>query len=97
MQELAASYLEHFDMTFGEDARIVLSGDAPDDLVLLARSVEEMFGPGKLVCLFEALSVVADAELPHCAEVDVKVCPLDLYFIVVDYLGSRAFPNQGGV
>jgi len=93
MQELAASYLDHFDMSFGENPGISLAADAPEDLVLLAEGIEQMFGPGRLVCLFEALSVVADSELPHCAEVDAKVCPLDLYFVVVDYLGTRAFPT----
>ncbi|GFK95401.1 hypothetical protein NNJEOMEG_03264 [Fundidesulfovibrio magnetotacticus] len=93
MQDLAASYLEHFEMNFGEDSSVELSGKAPEDLKLLASGIEEMFGPGRLPSLFEALSVVADSELPHCAEVDVKVCPLDLYFVVLDFLGARAFPT----
>jgi len=97
MQELAANYLEHFTVDFGEHARIGLDAAAPEDLQELVRVIGETFGPEKLVCLFEALSVAAESDLPHLAEVDEKVCPLDIYFVVVDFLGAKAFSTHGGV
>jgi hypothetical protein len=89
MQELAADYLEHFTVDIGEEIRVGLDDSAPQDLLDLDRLVRDMFGPDRQVCLYEALSTAAESEFPPCAEVDEKVCPLDLYFVVVDYLGNR--------
>lgn len=97
MQELAANYLEHFSVDIGERIRVDLSESAPEDLLELYRLIEDMFGPEKLVCVYEALSVAADSDLPHCAEIDEKVCPLGIYYLVIDFLGARAFPTHGGV
>jgi len=97
MQALAADYLEHFTVEFSGVAEVSLSDSAPEDLIELDRLIGVTFGPGKLVCVYEALSVAAESEMPYCAEVDEKVCPLDIYFVVLDYLGARAFPTHGGV
>lgn len=97
MQELAANYLEHFTLDFGDQVNVSLAGAAPEDLLELERFIREQYGSDKIVCLYEALCVVADSELPHCAEVDEKVCPLEIYYRVVDFLGARAFPANGGV
>jgi len=96
MQELAADYLEHFSVVFGEESGVRLDDDAPRDLLELTRLVAELFGPGNEAALFEALSVASESELPHLAEVDEKVCPLDLYFVVLDFLGTRVFATDGG-
>ncbi|MFP5222129.1 MAG: hypothetical protein ACLGSA_07555 [Acidobacteriota bacterium] len=93
MQELAARYLEHFSIDFDGGARVSLESTAPDELKELDRVISDLFGPDKQVCVYEALCVAAEAELPHCAEIDEKVCPLDLYFVVVDFLGAQAFPT----
>lgn len=90
MQELAASYLEHFSVSFGDKPEIVLAPNAPEGLRQLDRHITSLFGPGKLVCVFEALNVAADSEMPFLAEIDQKVCPLDIYHIVLEYLGERA-------
>lgn len=97
MQELAADYLEHFTVDIGEVIHVDLDESAPEDLLELDRLVRDMFGPGKQVCLYEALSTAAESEFPPCAEIDEKVCPLDLYFVVVDFLGNRAVATDGGV
>ncbi len=97
MQELAADYLEHFSIDIGEKVRVSLADSAPEDLQELGRLIGTSFGPDKLVCVYEALCVIADSDLPHCAEVDEKVCPLDIYFVVIDFLGARAYPTHGGV
>ena len=96
MQELAARYLEHFTIDFGESARVGLEGSAPDELKELDQLISDLFGPEKLVCVYEALCVAAETDMPHCAEIDEKVCPLDIYYVVVDFLGARAFPTNGG-
>ena len=97
MQALAANYLEHFTVDFGAQARVGLSERAPEDLKELGRLIQDLFGTGKLVCVYEALCVAADSDLPHCAEVDEKICPLDVYYMVLDFLGARAIPTHGGV
>lgn len=97
MQELAADYLEHFSLEFGEEVRVSLSDTAPEDLHELDRLIRDNFGPDRLTCVYEALCVAAESELPHCAEVDEKVCPLDIYFVVIDFLGAKAYPTHGGV
>jgi len=96
MQELAADYLEHFTMDVGDEIHIGLNDSAPEALLELDRLIKDMFGPGKLVSLYEALSTAAESEFPPCAEIDEKVCPLDLYFVVVDFLGHKAVPTDGG-
>uniref|UniRef100_A0A7C4EHS3 Uncharacterized protein n=1 Tax=Fundidesulfovibrio putealis TaxID=270496 RepID=A0A7C4EHS3_9BACT len=96
MQALAADYLEHFSVDFTDGVAVRLAGSAPEDLVELDRLIGDVFGPGNLVCVYEALCVAADSDLPHCADVDEKVCPLDIYFVVIDFLGARAFPANGG-
>jgi hypothetical protein len=96
MQELAANYLEHFTVELGEYPSIVLDDAAPESLLELDRLIRDTFGPGNLVSVYEALSAAAESELPHCAEVDEKVCPLDIYFFVLDFLGTKAFSAHGG-
>ncbi|MFP5239243.1 MAG: hypothetical protein ACLGQW_05365 [Acidobacteriota bacterium] len=96
MQDLAADYLDHFSVTFGEGAGVRLDGDAPKDLMELVRLVDDLFGPGNEAALFEALSIASESELPHLAEVDEKVCPADLYFVVLDFLGTRVYATDGG-
>jgi hypothetical protein len=96
MQGLAANYLDHFTVDLGNQVQVSLAETAPEDLQELDRLITDLFGPEKLVCVYEALCVAADSELPHCAEVDEKVCPLDIFFVVLDFLGARIFPTHGG-
>jgi hypothetical protein len=96
MQGLAANYLDHFTVDLGNRIQVSLAKTAPEDLQELDRLIMDLFGPEKLVCVYEALCVAADSELPHCAEVDEKVCPLDIFFVVLDFLGARVVPTHGG-
>uniref|UniRef100_A0A7C4EK44 Uncharacterized protein n=1 Tax=Fundidesulfovibrio putealis TaxID=270496 RepID=A0A7C4EK44_9BACT len=97
MQDLAAQYLEHFSLDMEQGAQVCLDQSAPVELQELSQLVCAMCGGDATVSLFEALSVCADSEMPYLAEVDEKVCPLDLYYVVLDYLGTHAFPTDGGV
>lgn len=90
MQQLAASYLEHFEIDFSEGVEVRLAKDAPLDLVEIVSQLRDVYGPQCLVCVYEALNVAADSDMPHMAEVDEKVCPLDLYYILMDYLSARS-------
>ena len=90
MQHLAASYLEHFEIDFSQGVDVRLAEDAPADLVEIVSQILDVYGPKSLVCVYEALNVAADSDLPHMAEVDEKVCPLDLYYILMDYLSARS-------
>lgn len=96
MQELATDYLGHFSIDLEGGSGVDLDESAPQDLRELAGLIEETHGPGNLPALFEALSIAADSEMPFLAEVDEKVCPLDIYYVVLDFLSARAFPTDGG-
>ena len=96
MRNLAASYLEHFDVDFGLAPSLRLAVTAPQELKELAGLIADLFGQDKLVCIYEALSAAADSDLPHCAEIDEKVCPMDVYYVVLDFLAAHAFPSNGG-
>ena len=89
MQQLAASYLEHFEIDFSQGVEVRLAEDAPEELVEIVSQICDVYGPKSTVCVYEALNVAADSDLPHLAEVDEKVCPLELYHILIDYLSVR--------
>lgn len=87
MQEKALGYLDYFELELtGEGMRITLAEDAPRELSDLARKA---CGPDEkdlLVCLYEALTCIAEAETPeHCA-IDEKVCPIDTFQTVLEAL-----------
>jgi len=89
MRTLASRYLDHFDIDLGPTPTVTLSKHAPDDLRELDRLVAEIFGPGHLVGVYEALSKAAETDFPHLEPVDENVCPMDVYFFVLDFLGTR--------
>jgi len=89
MQHLAAIFLEHFEIDFTQGVAVRLAGDAPEDLAEFVAHIYEVYGPNSLVCVYEALNVAADSDMPHLAEVDEKVCPLDIYYILIDFLSAR--------
>lgn len=89
MQELAASYLEYFEFDFSQGVAVRLAQDAPPDLAAFVSQICDAYGPHSLVCVYEALSVAAGSSLPHMAEVDEKVCPLALYYILIDFLSAH--------
>ena len=90
MQQLAAIYLEHFEIDFSQGVEVRLAEDAPPELVEFVSQILDVYGPQSLVCVYEGLNVAADSDLPHMAEVDEKVCPLELYYILMDYLSARS-------
>lgn len=87
MQEKALGYLDYFELELtGEGMVVTLAEDAPHDLQDLARVICGPDQEGLLVCLYEALTCVAEAETPeHCA-IDEKVCPIDTFQTVVEAL-----------
>ena len=89
MQQLAASYLEYFEFDFSQDGAVSLAQDAPQELAALVLQLCESFGPQTLISVYEGLSVVAGSSLPHLAEVDEKVCPLAVYYILIDFLSAH--------
>ncbi|WP_035261798.1 hypothetical protein [Desulfonatronum lacustre] len=87
MQEKALGYLDYFELELtGEGMRITLAEDAPRELLDLAREVCGPDGEGLLVCLYEALTCIAEAEAPEYCAIDEKVCPSDTFHIVVEAL-----------
>ncbi|SMP45267.1 hypothetical protein SAMN06295888_103108 [Desulfonatronum zhilinae] len=87
MQEKALGYLDYFELELtGEGMRITLAEDAPRELLDLAREVCGPDGEGLLVCLYEALTCLAEAEAPEYCAIDEKVCPSDTFHIVVEAL-----------
>jgi hypothetical protein len=96
MQGLAANYLSFFKVDFNENPSLVLDAAAPEDLRELVGLIRDIFGPGNIVSVYEALSVAAESEQPQDAEVDEKVCPLEIYYFVVDFLGMKALSAHGG-
>lgn len=86
MQDRAVAYMEHFQFDFaGGDATLSLGEEAPEELRLLVEALCPDHSPACLTSLFEALTVIAEfGEEP--AEIDEKVCPLDRYLSVIEYL-----------
>ncbi|WP_152512938.1 hypothetical protein [Desulfovibrio sp. X2] len=84
VQDAASELLAAFDLDFGDTGMTVrLSEDAPDLAADLAEKVFGGRGPDELVRLFEALSVISEADDPRTAEVDEKVCPEPAYRVLL--------------
>lgn len=90
MRELAEHYLSYF--VFEPDCHPALSvrSDAPEDLKRLIEIACSPLGDGASACAFEALNAFVDADDPFFPDVDEKVCPLDMYAVVVDILSQQA-------
>ncbi|WP_035272215.1 hypothetical protein [Desulfonatronum thiodismutans] len=87
MQEEALGYLDYFELELtGEGMRITLAEDAPRKLLDLAREVCGSDEEGLLVCLYEALTCIAEAETAEYCAIDEKVCPADTFQTVVEAL-----------
>ncbi|PTN31685.1 hypothetical protein [Desulfonatronum sp. SC1] len=87
MQEKSLGYLDYFELELtGEGMRIMLAEDAPRELLDLAREVCGPDEEGLLVCLYEALTCIAEAEAPEYCAIDEKVCPSNMFENVVEAL-----------
>ncbi len=87
MQEKALGYLDYFELELaGEGLRVTLAEDAPRALLDLAREVCGPREEGLLVCLYEALTCIAEAEAPEYCAIDEKVCPSGTFQAVVEAL-----------
>lgn len=86
MKDRAAAYMEHFEFDFsGGETGLSVGEEAPEDLALLVEALCPDRSPACLTSLYEALTVIAESgEEP--AEIDEKVCPLELYHSVIEYL-----------
>ena len=84
MRETAKKYLECFDLEFTtEGVQVKLNEDAPLTLLNLVSRIRGTHGAETLVCVFEALNCVADADSPSCCEIDEKICSSDILRIVL--------------
>lgn len=87
MQEMARGFLEFFVFDFtdsGVHARIV--PDAPGALMELTRKAGAQDDPSLLVCVYEGLHSIAEAESPFSCVIDEKVCPPELFYQMLDDL-----------
>lgn len=91
MKATAAAFLEHFDFDFsGNGPAVVPAADAPEALTRLVDAVAAEAGADAATCVYEALSILAEAEDPRLTEVDEKVCPLSTYRLVVEHVERAA-------
>ncbi len=80
LQDIAQEMLAAFDLDFGDSGLSVqLSPDAPPFVPEIAERVFGSRNPDDLVRLFEALSVVSEADDPALCEIDEKICSLASY------------------
>lgn len=86
MKDRAAAYLEHFEFDFADgEAGLSLGEAAPEELALLVEALCPDRSPACLTSLYEALTVIAESgEEP--AEIDEKVCSLEIYHSIIEYL-----------
>ncbi|GAB6059998.1 hypothetical protein [Desulfonatronum parangueonense] len=88
MREKAKQYLEYFTLEFCRDEmQIRLAEDAPRPLSKLVSRIESG-NENVLVCIYEALNSIADADAPSCCEFDEKVCPEEIFRSVLAELGK---------
>jgi hypothetical protein len=91
MQELAKSFLEYFDFVFTDAGlQVRLVDDAPSGLLDLTHRAGAREDPTLLICVYEGLSCIAEADSPFCCEIDAKVCPPDLFYRLMDELMRMA-------
>ncbi|TVQ98556.1 MAG: hypothetical protein EA399_10080 [Desulfovibrionales bacterium] len=96
MQKNAVDYLEFFDFELHEGkARIKLSAEAPQEVLDLVKAVCGI-DEDRLVCLFEALNCIAEADDPQCCPIDEKICPPEFFQNVLAYLGADASGQGSG-
>ena len=87
MQEKALGFLDYFELELaGGGMRVTLADDAPRELLDLVREVCGPDEDGLLVCLYEALTCIAETETPEYCAIDEKVCPLGMFQNVVEAL-----------
>ncbi|WP_052813108.1 hypothetical protein [Desulfonatronum thioautotrophicum] len=90
MQKNAAEYVAFFDFDIREgEAYVTLSPKAPQGLLDLVQAV---CGTDTecLVCLFEALNCIAEADDLQCCPIDEKICPPEFFRNVLAFLGADA-------
>ena len=90
MRELAEHYLSYFVFEPENQPALSVRPDAPEDLKMLIKSTFAPLGEGAPACAFEALNAIIDADDPFFPEVDEKVCPLDMYALVVELLTQQS-------
>ncbi len=79
MREKAEEYLEYFDFeSTMSGMRICLAEGAPQPLLDLVATICGVHGETLLVCVYEALNCIVEADTPAICEVDEKVCPSDI-------------------
>jgi len=86
MQDIAADYATYFEFELhGSGMRVMLSAEAPGKLLDLVHSVCGS-DPEWLVCIYEALTCIAEAKDAQCCDIDEKVCPLEMVQAVQEWL-----------
>ena len=66
--------------------RSVWDPGAPPELITLARRAGALEDASLLVCVYEGLTSIAEAESPFSCDIDEKVCPPDVFYGLLDEL-----------
>lgn len=81
MQRTVREFLDFFDFELTDgDMRVRLLPGAPHDLLALVRKLGAEADPSLLVCVYEGLSGLAEADSPFSCEIDAKVCPPEVFY-----------------
>lgn len=101
MREMARGFLDFFDFDLTDAGmRVRLGRDAPAALMELTRKAGALDDPSLLVCVYEGLSCIAEADSPFSCEIDGKVCPPELFYRMLDDLmlmaSDSSFGSPGG-
>lgn len=95
MREKAEGYLDFFDFELTENGMHVrLVAEAPSELSDLAAAVCGPDGESLLLCVYEALNCIADADVPTSCEFDEKICPVDIFHKVLAEMQRISMQKQ---
>lgn len=96
MQQTVREFLDFFDFDLADgDMRIRLLPGAPQDLLALVRKLKAEADPSLLVCVYEGLSGLADADSPFSCEIDAKVCPPEVFHPMLGELMRLVSEGRG--
>lgn len=87
MQQTVQKFLDYFDFDLTDEGmRVRLLPGAPRDLLALVRKIGAEADPSLLVCVYEGLSGLAEADSPFSCAIDAKVCPPEVFYPMLDEL-----------
>lgn len=87
MQQTAREFLEYFDFDLtASGMEVRLLPHASPKLLELVRRLGAETDPSLLVCVYEGLSGLAQADSPFSCEIDAKICPPEIFYPMLDEL-----------